>query len=72
MVNSKSTPHKKAKSKARISDNIPQIDGWKYVGHFGTYVIYRNDNKRRLIEPETGILISEYTVGVGGRISAEP
>jgi hypothetical protein len=40
--------------------NTTDLNGWKYVGHFGANSIYAKGNIRRIIEPETSNVVVQY------------
>jgi len=41
---------------------MSDLNGWEHVGYYGSYLIYKKDNKRRLVDPRTGQSTFEYTV----------
>ena len=53
--------HKPALTK-RIGDNMTALNGWEHVGYYDSCLIYKKDNKKRLVDPKTGQSTFEYTV----------
>ena len=51
--------HKPASTR-KTGDNTPDLNGWKRIGDFGSYVIYASGDVRRLIDPNTGRVIAQY------------
>jgi len=41
---------------------MTDLNGWTLVGHYTSYQIYANGDKRRIIEPTTGRLVCEYRI----------
>jgi hypothetical protein len=35
---------------------------WRQVGYFGSYLLYGQNNLRRIVEPDTGKIIAQYRV----------
>ncbi len=42
--------------------NMPDLNGWKQVGYFGSYGIFAKDEFRRLVDITTGKVAIEYSV----------
>ena len=51
--------HKSTPTKG-IGDNMTDLNGWEHVGYYGSCLIYKKDNKRRLVDPKTGQTTLEY------------
>ena len=44
------------------ADNMADLNGWEHVDYYSSCLIYKKDNKRRLVDPRTGQSTFEYTV----------
>jgi len=58
--------HKYVSAKV-TGNNIPNLKGWKYVGYYGSDLIYALDNIRRLIDPVTGQVTFQFRLPDGRR-----
>ena len=56
------TPANKPKPTRGTDDNRADLNGWKRVGQYASYLIYAKDNKRRLVDQKTGKSILEYVM----------
>ena len=45
---------------------MPDLNGWKQVGYYGSYFIYASGDIRRLVDPATGRIITQYNVNHAG------
>jgi len=51
-------------SEKKNNKNNVALSGWNYVCTFGSCLVYANGDRRRLINPETGDIVFEYTIGI--------
>ena len=51
-----------AKKRASTEEtrDMTDLNEWKYIGHFDSYSIYAKDDIRRLIDTDTGRVITQY------------
>ena len=51
--------------KEEKGDQIINSKEWKHIGYFGNYLIFGRDDKRCLVDPNTGKVSFEYEKTVG-------
>ena len=56
----------KSASSRRTVDNTADLNGWKYIAKYSGYLIYAKDDIRRLIDTDTGRVITQYRFGHAG------
>jgi len=61
-------PEHKSVSSRRTVDNTADLNGWKRIGGFGSYVIYESGDMRRLVDPNTGRVIAQYRRNQAGEV----
>ena len=56
----------KKRASALETRNITNLKEWKFVANFNSYSIYAKDDIRRLIDTDTGRVITQYRFGHAG------
>jgi hypothetical protein len=44
------------------SGNMPDLNGWKQVGYYGSCVIYASGDIRRLVDPAAGHIACQFRI----------
>ena len=65
-MSSKVFPSHNPVSTRDTGDSKTALSEWKHVGYYGSCLIYARDNKRRLVDPETGQTTFEYVMSIMG------